>query len=313
MLRHLPNELWLHIAELLQSPEHINSLVRSNRRLYILLNPYLYRCDARYDGWALYWATDCGQYESVQKALAAGACSQHPAKLETHLFIAARNRYEDIVQLLLAADDRILQGSDLCTALSLAVQEKHSAVLKRLLAVNGIKPNLQGSDGRTALSWAAQKGHTDALKLLLAVNGINPNSQDSDRKTALWHAARKGREAIVKLLLDTATIEPDCPDYSGWTPLIHAVFNRHEAVVEFLLAAGVDLEIRILDEETPLFLAVMLKAEKIVQLLLDNGANPNSQDIDGWTPLTLARRKGHEGLVKLLHSASKITSNSVEV
>ena len=54
--------------------------------------------------------------------------------------------------------------------------------------------------GQTPLSWAAENGHEAVVKLLLARDGVDPESKDNSGRTPLSWAAEKGHEAVVKLL-----------------------------------------------------------------------------------------------------------------
>lgn len=69
-LSQLPIELFFYIADALHYECDINALVRTTRRLYDLLNPYLYRYDADHgDSWALHWAMRTGNVVTARKVL----------------------------------------------------------------------------------------------------------------------------------------------------------------------------------------------------------------------------------------------------
>jgi ankyrin repeat protein len=80
-------------------------------------------------------------------------------------------------------------------------------------------PDSKDNDGRTPLSWAAGMGHEAVMKLLLAKDGVDLISKDEVGKTPLSWAARNGHEAVVKLLLATDGVDPDSMDNNGRTPL----------------------------------------------------------------------------------------------
>ncbi|KAF2179509.1 hypothetical protein K469DRAFT_300743 [Zopfia rhizophila CBS 207.26] len=132
------------------------------------------------------------------------------------------------------------------TALSYAAERGHEAVVKLLLAKDGVDINSKaGYRGRTALSYAAKEGHGAVVKLLLAKDGVDINSKDGvdygiGRRTALSYAAEEGHEAVVKLLLAKDGV--DINGSGSRTALSYAAERGHEAVVKLLLAKdGVDI------------------------------------------------------------------------
>jgi hypothetical protein len=67
----LANELLLSIAELLDSECSINALARTNRRLYLAINDYLYRHNVtKSESSALFWAATRGQSGGAAKSIA---------------------------------------------------------------------------------------------------------------------------------------------------------------------------------------------------------------------------------------------------
>jgi ankyrin repeat protein len=45
--------------------------------------------------------------------------------------------------------------------------------------------NLKDTSGRTPLSWIAESGYEAVIKLLLANDGVNPDSKDNGGRTPL--------------------------------------------------------------------------------------------------------------------------------
>jgi ankyrin repeat protein len=77
---------------------------------------------------------------------------------------------------------------------SLGVKKGHEAVVKLLLAKDGIKLDFKDSSGRTTLSYAAGNGHEAIVKLLLVKDCVYLNSKDTVWGLAplLWAAERGG-------------------------------------------------------------------------------------------------------------------------
>jgi ankyrin repeat protein len=163
---------------------------------------------------------------------------------------------------------------------------------------------------RTPLWWAAANGHEAVVKLLLAKDGVNPDAKDRHDETPLWRAAARGHEAVVKLLLAKGDVNLDAKDELGRTPLWWAAANGHEAVVKLLLAKdGVNPDAKDGLGRTPLWWAAHNGHEAVVKLLLTkDSVNPDAKGWDGQTLLLQAAANGHEAVVKLLQSSGHQSS-----
>ena len=168
------------------------------------------------------------------------------------------------------------------------------------------------SYGRTPLSYAAEIGHEAVVKLLLAAEGVDADSKDQYSRTPLFIAAVYGHEAIVKLLLTAEGIDANSKDLAGQTPLSHAAQMGREAVVKLLLAAkGVDADSKDGNRRTPLLWAAAARHEDVAKLLLTrDGVNPDWKDIYGRTPLSGAAETGQEAVVKLLLTMDGVDPDS---
>ncbi|RYP11922.1 hypothetical protein DL767_011214 [Monosporascus sp. MG133] len=193
------------------------------------------------------------------------------------------------------------------TGLHLAAYFGVENLARFLLGSNG--PDLKDSYGRTPLSWAAEKGYKAVVKLLLAAEGVEADSKDDYGRTPLSWAAENGHEAVVKLLLAEG-VEADSKDKYGRTPLSWAAENGHQAVLKLLLAEGVKADSKDVDGRTPLSWAAENGHEAVVKLLLAEGVEADSKDDDGRTPLSWAAENGHEAVVKLLLTTDGVKPDS---
>ena len=58
-------------------------------------------------------------------------------------------------------------------------------MVQKLLMHFNLDVNIQDAEGHTALIWAADKSHMDIVKTLLAVQNIYPNIQSNEGFSAL--------------------------------------------------------------------------------------------------------------------------------
>jgi hypothetical protein len=100
--------------------------------------------------------------------------------------------------------------------------------------------------GRTALHLAAEHGHSAVLELLLACDALVDARTSSTDRTALHCAADKGQEAAVEVLLSHGA-DVGALDANGLSPLYLAGAHHHTGVVEQLVGVGdadADLKVR---------------------------------------------------------------------
>ena len=237
---------------------------------------------------ALVKAVESGNTALVERLLAAGADVNAKDKDgSTALMLAAQT------------DDDIIWGDD-ADAIRVS-RERSTDIVRRLLAVQGIKVNAQNEDGDTALLNAAYTGHTDIVRLLLAA-GADVNAQNEDGDTALLHAAHYEYTDIARLLL-AAGADVNAKYKDGDTALMWAAFNGHldMVIVRLLLAAGADVNAQNEYGSTALMWAAQAGHTDIVdRLLAVQGIDVNAKNKDGDTALTKAAQEGHTAIVNLI-------------
>jgi len=186
------------------------------------------------------------------------------------LLWAAKKGHMKVVQAVLAQYHNVnSRNQNDMTALHCAIEGSNHAILKLLLAEDGVDVNLKGPEGTTALYWAACSGDMEIVELLLAQDDVNVNLEDTSYETPLSMAAEDG----------------------------------YSAIVERLLARGADINSTNIHGETPLLLAARNGYEDVVELLLTReDIDVNAKGKHGQTPLLLAAGKGHEAVVELLRN-----------
>lgn len=336
MLADLPVELVNHIASYLHSEANINALSQVDRRLYHVVNPYLYHHNTQSSNSALFWAATHGKTETAKKCIIAGAKgeigllaadSDSTARINrrttgrcTPLTQASRKGHAEIVKLLL--DSESIDANTLDTsgraAIHWAVDSEHLAVVDLLLTSDKVQPNVANGDGDTAFSFAVQccVEVSEVVRLLMKSDKIDVDRQGSLGKTALSYAAETGNAELVQLLLNSKRVNPNHRDYGGLTPLLLAIKAVNLATFKVLWDSDqVDRHHKDPDGQTALHIAVNAFSERqgydeILGLLMDSSdINVNAKDGGGSTALTQAVRQHNEAAVRLLLLCNNIDVN----
>ncbi|GAW24459.1 hypothetical protein ANO14919_140430 [Xylariales sp. No.14919] len=244
----------------------------------------------------LYYASQGGHYECVEKLLSQGAnVNKRGGRHVNALRVASTKGHTEIVRLLLRYKaDVDAENSHCNNALYMASSRGHVEVVKLLLD-RGADADAVGNEGDTALYVASSEGYTAIVKLLLEYKA-DVNAHDDHYGNALYVASAEGHIEIVQLLLnDGAKVNT----YSnGSTALYEASSNGHLAVVRLLLKKG-SLVNASSNGSNALSAASSEGYLKIVQLLLETGVNDNVQN-GRINALREASSNGHLKVVQLL-------------
>ncbi|RDW64332.1 uncharacterized protein DSM5745_09743 [Aspergillus mulundensis] len=229
------------IAGFLESQGQIYNFSRVSRRLYSILNPYLYRYNVLHGrASAFAWAVRNGKEPTARKSLKAGI---KPSAFGAA--IAAWKGYDHILKLLCEHGldfnlevERVpidWSRSPLCsTVLGTAVKHGHASTVRFLLE-SGARIDVHNAYGdRHFLHLASSRGHLEVVKVLVDagadVNFANHNS------TALSAAAYRGDVDLVKFLLQRGA-DPNWGDSTS-EPLKLAALENHVEVIQCLLTHG---------------------------------------------------------------------------
>ena len=357
----LPNELLLLTVGYLDEIEDIRALVLTNVKLKVRLLLYLYEFDAKSARRALFWAAGCEDsnlaLRVLEESLNAGANPNHPDEylstpllhgiffnsvsvverlfrcqdidvncqdeqnLRTPLMTAALLGHVELLELLLARDDVLVNITDVCgrTALFNAVYHRREQTTAILLARADVDPNIQNETGTVPLMEAILNRNLAIARLLLARQDIDPNCKRLGGTALVW-AIRYNQEEIVEQLLEKENILVSVEDDEGETALIVAVKNTQLRMVKLLLAKIQDKRDlgralhEALDGNWLLWLTIghvycrtlglvpfrKPQSDIITQLLVKHpAADPNYQDNLGYSPILLAA-SGYERGVELL-------------
>ncbi|KAE9127030.1 hypothetical protein PF010_g5064 [Phytophthora fragariae] len=166
----------------------------------------------------LCWAAQAGNLEMVQLLIVEGAqVDAATTSGFTPLLLAASAGHAHVVQQLLmkGADSEACIKRSGFTALLVAVFNNYVGVVRHLVKKR-VNLEVRSADGSTALHLAAEKGHAAVVQLLLA-GGSNTNATiQRDGSTALHKAAFMNKPAVVWLLLRGGA-DPQLEDDKGLT------------------------------------------------------------------------------------------------
>ena len=190
------------------------------------------------------------------------------------------------------------------TPLFLAAQQGYVEIMKLLLALRGIKPNL-GELGHktTPLIIAAHTGREEAVNLLLANDDVKINLRQADGGTAIF-AASEGNFPVTVEALVRHGADANITLFDGTSPLCRAAYYGYNEVLKYLLQApGIQVDQRLRRQATALFFASQRGNKEGVELLLAAGSDANLPDENQVYPIHIACLHGHADIVGLLLDA----------
>ena len=191
------------------------------------------------------------------------------------------------------------------TALMIAVERDHEALVDLLLA-NGANPKTaRPGDGWTALHFAATSGRAHLLTRMLE-RTLPPFPATAAGVDPLMLAIDSEHRETIALLLNQD--DPvSAADNVGRTALMRAASRPMSTVVADLIASGADVSARDQAGRSALWYAADNGLHENVGLLVRTGASVTAVDRDGNGPLHRAAHHGHERVVKPLLRAGDAT------
>lgn len=224
---------------------------------------------------------------------------------KTLLHIASKYGYQELTQLLISKEantERTLACGT--TPLIAAASKGNIGTVNLLLKANANIINAESDDGASALTLAVERKHFALVELLIAF-GANVNPKGAEYSPLLT-ASKEGSIEIVQALLAAGAIVNDFWTVESYecTPLCIAAECGHVAVVQALLNKSADPNLYLKSTGyPPLHIASQMGHAGVVELLLAHGAKVNETTMRKTTALMLAAAPGHIEVIKLLLNA----------
>ncbi|KAJ0693317.1 putative non-specific serine/threonine protein kinase [Helianthus annuus] len=137
----------------------------------------------------------------------------------------------------------------------------------------------QNADGQTALHLACRRGSAELVEAILSYPEVNVDVLDKDGDPPLVFALATGSPECIRALLSRyANVRSRLRDGFGPSVAHVCAYHGHPDCMRIILDAGVDVNIRDMQNTIPLHVALARGAKSCVGLLLSAGANCNLQD-----------------------------------
>ncbi|KAI1258032.1 hypothetical protein MGN70_001078 [Eutypa lata] len=268
----LPTELIHIVGGYLASLGDCAAFAATNRRLYGILNPMLYRLMARTCGKrAIFYGASAGILQTVKKSLDAGV---DPASVWT-----SENRGALLSELMLkVTDDCPANWWDDASLSSKTYPDSDLTNLETWITESLLCPY-----DWTALHIAAYKGHDDIVSAILDSRETSALFINEDSRGICSCEIPKVLSALRDLYLDEVT-DP-C-----WKPLHYAICSGHISIAKLLLSRGASIHTISNRNITVLHAACQYGLLTLANFIVDNGYHTCLNELDqaGQTPIVYA-------------------------
>ncbi|PGH28141.1 hypothetical protein AJ80_00031 [Polytolypa hystricis UAMH7299] len=322
----LPTELVLNIVQNLDLKVDLNAFSRTNKRIYTITNPYLYRRDVQYgECSSICWAIDNIEPTTAKYALDA---VMDITRLDKHV----PEQRETLLRLLIDRGVPLSRNSLACrTALHSAVSYRDTLAI-RLLLEKGIRVDVTADDGTQPIHCTTYS-YVEAIHFLIKHFAYEPDTirqlfrlYHMDIPETCWKEAalgvliengadincrnKRGKALrllmvlladpigrlfhipMLRYLLDNGA-NVNTTTHNGEIPLCYAASRGHAKEVELLVQFGADIHAQDNKQgNTPLHQATRTKNINTMKYLLEHGADPNARNNYRHTPLFYAVADG---------------------
>jgi len=194
------------------------------------------------------------------------------------------------------------------TPLYVACQAGQAEVLRLLLSVYGLQPNLASKTGVTPFSKACTEGHASMLSMLMDDPRIDLNQPQNTGSTPFFMACQNGFPKVVEILLKDGRVDVNRARNDGTSPFYKACEKCHKEVVALILKSGIQVDVNRAQSTgvTPFYLACERGQLELVKVLLDEPrVDINRPKEDGATPLFVTAQNGHLAVAEWLLASGR--------
>ena len=205
------------------------------------------------------------------------------------------------------------------SGLTWAAYNDHTELLDILLSHPDIEVNKTTTrDGKQwiALIFACRAGYSAIVSRLVQVEGLDINYQDEEGWTAAHEASMRGHTECVRVLAETGRVDWNIRNKWGNTPLYWALYRGHSDIVDIITQQpNIDYNVKTEAGETLAHAAVLGGDVKCVETLAAQETFNcwNVPDRRGDTPIMSALRRERTDIVKVLLTCPRVDLNVVSI
>jgi len=213
---------------------------------------------------------------------------------------AESGNMRDLKAALATNVDVNARDADGHTALILAIQHDHAAVVRELM-VHGADPKIADSQGNTPSKAARIRGNS---AILLALKNFANRSQSASATTSPSPATTAATQAAPTPVSTPPAPKPAPAAAASGSPdeLCQAASSGDMRALKAALATNVDVNAPDADGHTALILAIQHDHAAAVRELLVHGASATTADSQGNTPQKAARLRGNSAILVALRN-----------